>query len=115
MSSSSNSNSSSNNINLFATGGKVVKLPSDGVNESKNDETVISKSMMELQAEYLRLEAEKEETLMRKSRIDEEKVSFIFILRYLLNLTSNLFELAPIGNHRHPPVKGVGYACHGYS
>jgi len=76
------------NVDIFAAGDKVVPSKTSLETALKTkDDVVISKSILELQAEYLRLEAEKEEIIMSQSRIDEEKKrlqnSDAFILKLL--------------------------------
>jgi hypothetical protein len=63
----------SDNVGLFAAGDRVSAIKKDDVFKPK-EEIVISKSILELQAEFLRLEAEKEEIIISQSRIDDEKV-----------------------------------------
>ena len=59
---------------MFAAGGRSTTTFKPELISKKKDELIPSKSVLELQAELLRLEAEKELILISQNRIDEEKV-----------------------------------------
>jgi len=67
-------------VDLFGAGGKSLIKTANEISKKAN-ETVTSKTLLELQAELLRLEAEKEQLQITQIRLNDEKVIF-----YKLNI-----------------------------
>jgi len=82
-----NSDIESNNVDIFAAGDRVDPDKTlTTTNPIKTEDRSTPQSLIQLQAEYLRLEAEKEEILISQSRIEKEKKRLQKIDAFILSL-----------------------------